>query len=100
MPALKSMPVPEEVVDTGGIALGQMQVQLKNLPLVRILFDRFSSDEKVVTPSGLQSLCYEFGVYFTYEEIVKTVQYFDSRDVGTLSYDDFMVWWRTNEQFR
>ena len=79
-----------------------------NKPVVKQLFERYDVDNKgKMTAIKLQVLCYEvIGVYMTLKElelsilsVVSSVGGVSSRRCK-LTYDQFMVWYRSNNKLR
>ena len=70
-------------------------------PLVRTMFEKYDSDaDGTLQIEELQELCYDCGVFMTTEELISAMQGLDSNGDGSLLYDEFIVWWRTNPRFR
>lgn len=106
----------KESKDTGGVVIGMLYQEAKNKPLVRVVFENYcSKKDHTLNCKALQELSYDFGVYVTYGAMCDSLKNFSSStdkssdkkrnaaggsgDVS-MHYDDFMVWWRTNQQFR
>lgn len=86
--------------DTGGVLLGKMFHEVKNKPLVRVVFDLYCrKDTHHMDVKALHMMCYDFGVYYSTTQIKSDVRKY-ATDGITLCYEDFMVWWRQNERFR
>lgn len=70
-------------------------------PLVRQIFERYEKNKcGWISLSNLQELCYDFGTYLSEEELHLAISEIDVDRDGRLTYEEFMVWWRTNDQFR
>lgn len=87
-------------LNTGGLLTGKLYKETKNKPLVRIVFDTYCLDDKTIDVGALQEMCYDFGVYYSLQALRLAVTGFASSGDDVMSYDDFMVWWRSNEKFR
>lgn len=69
-------------------------------PLSRIMFDKYDTDEDgCISTSELSFLCYDRGYPMTAEEVAAAMAKLDTDGNGTLSYDEFLNWWRTDSRF-
>jgi hypothetical protein len=89
--------------DTGGLVAGNlMRSSSSNVPLVRTMFDKYSIGEvnkKYMNIQCLQNLSYDFGTFLEHDKIkVSLVNLLDNNSNNKLDYEDFMVWWRSNEK--
>jgi hypothetical protein len=70
-------------------------------PLVRQVFEKYEKNRSGwISLSDLQELCYDFGTFLSEDELTLAISEIDVDRDGRLSYEEFMVWWRTNDQFR
>jgi hypothetical protein len=70
-------------------------------PLVRQVFEKYEKNRcGWISLANLQELCYDFGTFLREDELKLAISEIDVDRDGRLSYEDFMVWWRTNDQFR
>lgn len=70
-------------------------------PLVRQVFEKYEKNRSGwISLSDLQDLCYDFGTFLSEDELTLAISEIDVDRDGRLSYEEFMVWWRTNDQFR
>ena len=80
--------------------MGKMFHEMKNKPLVRVVFDTYCKQEThTMDARALHHMCYDFGVYNSIHEMRLAVKKYASEG-NFLCYEDFMVWWRSNERFR
>jgi len=79
---------------------GFYQEAPKQQPAVRVMFDRYcSEDAHTIDAKGLQALYYDLGAFKATSEITAKLRSDKIGDAaGNLSYEDFMVFWRTNEE--
>ncbi len=70
-------------------------------PLVRQVFEQYEKGQRgFLDLHDIQELCYDFGTYLPLEDIHLAMNGLDSNGDGSLQYEEFMVWWRSNERFR
>ena len=70
-------------------------------PLVRIVFEKYDkSNSGSISIEELQELCYDFGTYLSTDDLRVAMRELDKDGDGCLQYEEFMVWWRTNDRFR
>ena len=86
-------------VDTGGVVIGKIYKDVKNKPIVRIVFDTYSKNGTNVDTNILQNICYDFGIYYSIHEIKLSIRNIMSKS-NVLNYEEFMVWWRTEDKLR
>jgi hypothetical protein len=70
------------------------------LPLVRRLFDNYCKADQTLDVALVQQLCYDVGVYYSPMDIRIAIKPFVSNSQNIMNYDSFMVWWRSNTDFR
>ena len=69
-------------------------------PLVRIVFEKYDKNGSgSLNVMELQELCYDFGTYLSTDDLRLAMRDLDTDGDGMLSYEEFMVWWRTNDRF-
>jgi hypothetical protein len=83
----------------------------KNKPLVKIVFENYSY-QKSIDVTSFQQFSYDFGYYMSFEDIVTTIKEYSTNyqkhqhlksandDYLKLSYEDFLIFWRTHPVFR
>jgi hypothetical protein len=83
----------------------------KNKPLVKIVFENYSY-QKSIDVTSFQQFSYDFGFYMSFEDIVTTIKEYSTNyqkhqhlksvndDYLKLSYEDFLIFWRTHPVFR
>ncbi len=60
--------------------------------MVRIMFEKYQSDEGVITPLALQAIYYDSGMYLTIGDVLLSMKKADVGGMeGHLEYDEFMV---------
>lgn len=102
-----------ESYDQRQIPLLELFDKLQNKPLVRRLFDRVAhrravgsgkATVRVLDVEAMQTLSYELGHFLTFDEAKAIVHTFASKRKGSrcdyLTYEDFLVYWRTHPVFR
>jgi hypothetical protein len=70
------------------------------LPLVRRLFDNYCKADQTLDIPLVQQLCYDVGVYYSPMDIRIAIKPFVGNSQNIMNYDSFMVWWRSNTDFR
>lgn len=91
---------------TGGVhhdkgAFGMFGDSSCTRPLVRIVFEKYDkSNSGSISIEELQELCYDFGTYLSTDDLRVAMRELDKDGDGCLQYEEFMVWWRTNDRFR
>ena len=70
-------------------------------PLVRRLFENYCKADQTLDITLVQQLCYDIGIYYSHMDIKISIKPFlHSSQNGIMDYDAFMVWWRSNNDFR
>ena len=70
-------------------------------PLVRRLFENYCKTDQTLDIALVQQLCYDIGIYYSHMDIKISIKPFlHSSQSGIMNYDAFMVWWRSNNDFR
>jgi hypothetical protein len=65
-----------------------------------LLFDTYCDGSKLLDAEAIQELCYDVGVYYTLDEVHYRIKSYAGSDSNNLNYDGFMVFWRSNLDFR
>jgi len=69
-------------------------------PLSRSIFDKYDRDHNgCIDHREFQLLCHEFGYYLTPAECDIAVKQIDRDGNGTIEYDEFVRWWKTDSRF-
>ncbi|KAI8819803.1 hypothetical protein BJ741DRAFT_639599 [Chytriomyces cf. hyalinus JEL632] len=67
----------------------------------RQLFDRYDNDGSgSISISEFRSLCYDMGYFLSDEELLLDIKLLDVDGNGTLSYAEFIKWWKQDDRFR
>jgi hypothetical protein len=80
--------------------LSNLYYETKRTPMGRVMFERYKSSDASISVLAMQTMCYEFGVYLSLEQMGDSVQKYASLPEGEMIYQDFMIWWLQNEQIR
>lgn len=68
--------------------------------VIELIFAKYDDDENGnLAVNELQSLCYDYGYYLTDEETKETLTALDKNKDDSLTYDEFLEWWKTNTKF-
>lgn len=88
-------------VDSSKVMGSQLFTHDPTKPLVRIVFEKYDVSRKgYLSLNELQEICYDYGTYLPMEDIRVAMHGLDSNGDGSLQYEEFMVWWRSNERLR
>ncbi|KAI9335950.1 hypothetical protein BDR26DRAFT_936272 [Obelidium mucronatum] len=80
---------------------GAQTVSVMSVSRPRQLFDRYDHDGSgSISISEFKSLCYDMGYFLTDQELSLDVKLLDVDGNGTLSYDEFIKWWKRDDRFR
>lgn len=96
-----SSAVPLYVEEAGCVSVLELLQQPNNRqPLVRRLFDNYCRSDETLDIALVQQLCYDVGIYYSLMEIRISIKPFVNNSQNIMNYDSFMVWWRSNSEFR
>jgi Ca2+-binding EF-hand superfamily protein len=74
--------------------------QKDNQGMIRQLFEKYDGDNNgSINDKELQRLCADMGYYLKNEEAQIAVQMLDSNGDGSIGYEEFLQWWRTEDRF-
>lgn len=69
-------------------------------PLSRIMFEKFDRDGSgCISAPELRALCYDRGFPLSEEEVAAAMASLDKDGSGTLTYEEFLEWWRSDSRF-
>ncbi|KAJ3304963.1 hypothetical protein HDV03_002193 [Kappamyces sp. JEL0829] len=69
--------------------------------MIRQLFEKYDADSNgSINAPELQRLCADMGYYLNNEEALVAVQLLDCNGDGTIGYEEFLQWWRTENRFQ
>lgn len=80
--------------------LDLLQQSNNRQPLVRRLFDNYCKSDETLDIALVQQLCYDVGIYYSLMEIRISIKPYVNNTQNIMNYDCFMVWWRSNTEFR
>ena len=87
--------------DTGGLIAGKLFTGCEeNKPVVRVVFDAYTKDTKTIDAQTLLEICYDFGVFYSLHEIKISMRSCCNKASNVLTYENFMVWWRSNSKVK
>lgn len=92
---------PAKYVEEAGV-LSAYDVLMSNSrqPLVRRLFDNYCKSDQTLDIPLVQQLCYDMSIYYSHMDIRIAIKPFIGSGQSSMNYDSFMVWWRSNSDFR
>ena len=94
-------PTAKYVEEAGILSAYDVLVSKDRQPLVRRLFDNYCKADQTLDVETVQQLCYDLGIYYSLIDIRIGIKPFVSTSArGSMNYDAFMVWWRSNTDFR
>jgi hypothetical protein len=71
----------------------------KGRPVVRIIFDRYCSENELISIEGIHQIYYDFDKFYPIEEVAGAVNKSLGGSINSISYEDFMVFWRSVPKF-
>ena len=71
-----------------------------NKPIVRLVFDAYMKENKTIDAQVLQDLCYDFGAFYSMHEIKMMMRKYCNKSGTVLTYENFMVWWRSESKVK
>ena len=69
-------------------------------PLVRRLFENYCKSDETLDVNLVQQLCYDVGIYYSLLDIRISIKPFVHNTQYIMTDDSFLVWWRSNSDFR
>ena len=69
-------------------------------PLSRIVFEKYDADKSdSISRQELRKVCYDMGHPLSDEEEVMALGRLDTNGDGSISYSEFLAWWREKDRF-
>jgi len=69
-------------------------------PVSRIVFNKYDKDNSdSMDASEFKFMCMDLGHEYSEEELAQAVLKLDSAGTGIISYDDFLVWYKSDEKW-
>ncbi|KAJ3122665.1 hypothetical protein HK100_011893 [Physocladia obscura] len=85
---------------SSGINGGTQSVSVMTSSRAKQLFDRYDNDGSgSISISEFRNLCYDMGYFLTDKELALDIKLLDADGNGTLSYDEFIRWWKKDDRF-
>ncbi|KAI8619049.1 hypothetical protein BC830DRAFT_842122 [Chytriomyces sp. MP71] len=84
-----------------GSVVGLLPTSVLSYSQPRQLFDRYDNDGSgSISISEFRNLCYDMGYFLTDQELLLDLKLLDVDGNGTLSYAEFIKWWKQDDRFR
>ncbi len=71
----------------------------KGRPVVRIIFDRYCSENESISVEAIHQIYYDFDKFYPIDEVANSVRKTLNNSVDSIGYEDFMVFWRSVSKF-
>jgi hypothetical protein len=88
------------VEEAGVMSAYDLIISNTRQPLVRRLFDNYCKSDQTLDVPLVQQLCYDMSIYYSHLDIRVGIKPFVHSSQPVMNYDSFMVWWRSNNDFR
>eukprot|EP00727_Mastigamoeba_balamuthi_P013175 m51a1_g8480 putative ef hand domain containing protein (307) ;mRNA; r:518859-520266 len=69
------------------------------VPLSKAVFTKYAQDRKGLTPQEFQVMCMEMGYLLSDEEFTMAIKLLDADHSGSIEYNEFLRFWKTDERF-
>jgi len=70
------------------------------LPVSRIVFNKYDGEGLgLIDSAHFGALCYDLGHFLSQDEVAFAVGMLDTSGDGKISYEEFVVWWKSEDRF-